>query len=129
MAQLTSFLQTADGDWDLTKGLRRVPDRATYVRQNLSVTFNFWLGEWHLNLLEGVDHPALVYGQKFDRPLLEALYRDIAIASPGVGLVDSVDLRYDNAARQLFADVVAETSDGDDISGPFIIGVQEGIET
>lgn len=129
MAQLTSFLMTADGDWDLTKGLRRVPDRATYVRQNLSVTFNFWVGEWFLDTREGVDHFALVYGQKFDRPLLEALYRDMAIATPGVGLVESVELRYDNQARALFVDFVGQTSDGDDISGPYIIGVQEGVET
>ncbi len=128
MAQLTDFLQDASGDWDLTLGLRRVPDRATYVRQNLSVTFNFWIGEWFLDTREGIDYFGLVYGSKFDRSLLEALMRDAAVATPGVGSVESLALRYDNTTRQLFVDLVGLTDEGDDISGPFLVGVSQGVE-
>lgn len=126
--QLTDFLQDANGDWDLSQGLRRVPDRATYVRQNLSVTFNFWLGTWFLNTLEGVDFFGVVFGHKFDRALLESLYRDAAVATTGVGSVESLALRFDNATRQIFVDVVAQTDEGEDISGPFIVGVAQGVE-
>jgi len=124
--QLTTFLQDATGDWDLSKGLRVVPDRPTYVRQNLSATFNFWAGEWFLDTREGIDYFRLVYGQKFDRALLESLFRDAAITTVGVGSVESVALRYDNPNRTLYVDLVAETDTGDDISGPFVIGVASG---
>lgn len=127
MAQLTDFLQDASGDWDLTRGLVRVPDRATYVRQNLRTALNFWLGEWFLDTREGIDFFGLVYGKKYDRRLLEALLRDAAIATPGVGFVESIALRYDNAARTLYADLVAVTSEGDDVSGPYVIGVSQGV--
>ena len=127
MAQLTDFLQDGNGDLDLSQGLRRVPDRVTYVRQNLQAAFNFWLGTWFLDTREGIDYFGLVWGKKYDRALIEALLRDAAIATPGVGFVDSVTLRYDNAARKLYADVVAMTSEGDDISGPYLVGVSQGV--
>jgi hypothetical protein len=124
--QLTSFLQNSSGDWDLTRGLRRVPDRATYVRQNLSVTFNFWFQEWFLDRREGIDYFRLVWGTKFDRRLLTALFHDAAVATTGVGSVDSLELRYDNVARVLYVDFAGTTDQGDDISGPFIVGVAQG---
>ncbi len=126
MAQLTSFQMTAAGDWAIP--FRRVADRATYVRQNLSVTLNFWLGEWFLDTREGIDYPGLVYGRKYDKRLLEALFTEAARATTGVGSVDSLELRYDNEARQLFVDLVAATDTGDDVSGPFLIGVAIGAE-
>lgn len=126
MAQLTSFLMTAGGDWALP--LRRVPDRATYARQNLSVTLNFWLGEWFLDTRQGIDYPGLVYGRKYDKRLLEALFTEAARATTAVGSVDSLELEYDNDARQLVVNLVAATDEGDDISGPFLIGVAVGAE-
>lgn len=129
MAQLTSFLQTADGDWDLSKGLRRVPDRATYVRQCLSATFNFWIGTWFLDTREGIDFFALVFGRKYDQRLLEDLFTDAARATTGVGEVESLELVYVNEDRMLFVDFVGKTDEGDDISGPFLIGLAEGTES
>jgi hypothetical protein len=118
---------TADGDWDLSLGLQVCPDRATYVRQNLSVTFNFWAGEWFLDTREGIDYFGLVYGRKYDRGLLTALFRDAALATTGVGSVDSLELRFDNVARQLYVDFAGTTDTGDDVSGPFIVGVAQGV--
>lgn len=126
MAQLTDFLQDSSGDWDLSQGLRRVPDRATYVRQNLSCTFNFWLGTWFLDTREGIDYFGLVYGQKYDRGLLTALFTDAARVTTGVGEVESLELRYENATRELFADFVGKTDTGADVSGPFLVGLSLG---
>jgi hypothetical protein len=127
--QLTDFLQDASGDWDLTRGLRRVPDRATYVRQNLSVALNFWLNEWFLDTRQGVDYFGLIWGTKFDKRLLEALFQEAAVACPGVGFVSSVVVRFDNRARKLYAALVAVTDTGDDVSGPYLVGVGTGQES
>lgn len=126
MAQLTSFLQDSSGDWALP--LRRVPDRATYVRQNLSVTFNFWAAEWYLDTRQGVQYFKLLYGRKYDRNLLNALFRDIAMATIGVGSVDSLALRYDNPTRTVWVDFSGTTDTGDDVSGPFLVGIAQGLE-
>ncbi len=125
MPQLTSFLQNADGDWDLTRGLRKCPDRATYVRQNLSVTLQFWEGEWFLDTREGIPYDRIVYGTKYDSRFLETLLREAALATRGVGSIEGITLRYDNPARKFYADLGAQTDTGDDVGGPFIVASAE----
>lgn len=127
MAQITDFLQTSDGDLDLSRGLRKCPDRATFVRQKIAKSVQFWQGENKRDLREGVPYDRIVFGQKFDRPLLTDLYFDMLANTTGVGVVRALTIGYDNARRELVVNVEAETDTGEDVSGPYIIARAEEI--
>lgn len=116
-----SFVQTADGDWDLSQGLRQTSDLATFVRQKLSQTLSFWLGEWFLDLRQGIPMQRDVIGQKPDLALVESLLRRTCLKTSGVGSVRSLTVAFDNRTRR--ASVVGEvaTSEGDITFGPFVV--------
>ena len=51
-----------------------------------------------------------------------------SVVTAGAQPIESLALRFDNETRQIFVDLVGQTSEGDDISGPFLVGVAQGVE-
>ena len=119
------FLQTASGDLDFSKGLRHTPDLKTYVLQKLSENFNFWQGEWFLDLRKGIPYFKFVIGHKFDRFLLQTLFRRTAVRTHGMGSVDALALAFDGPSRTLSVQIRGRTVTGEEIAPaePFIVEI------
>jgi hypothetical protein len=119
------FLQDANGDLDFSKGLQHTPDLPTYVRQKLSENFNFWQGEWFLDTRKGIPYFKHVIGQKFDRFLLQTLFRRAAVRTHGVGSVEALALAFDNEARELSVLARVRTVQGEEVPAPvpFIVEI------
>lgn len=96
----TDFLQDADGDLDFSSGLKRTPDLNTFVAQALSVNFNWWLGEWFLNLNAGLPFQRVI-GQRPDLNLFRSIFTKAALATRGVASVKSIGLAFDGRTRTL----------------------------
>jgi hypothetical protein len=107
------FLQTSDGDLDLSLGLRRCPDRVTFVTQKLRENFNFWEGEWFLDQRLGVPYFKHVIGQHFDAALMSDLFRSVALKTQGVGSVPRLAVAFDGPTRELTVSMAAATTQGE----------------
>lgn len=127
MALPVDFLQTPDGDLDVSKGLRHTPTDdglVIYTQQKLSETFAFFLGECFLNTRLGVPYFEHIYGHAFDRALCTTIYRRAAQKTPGVGSVLAVNVEFRSSDRTLLPSAVVQTVLGAEVTFvPFEIGV------
>src|SRR6185503_8634444 len=125
MPRPVDFLQDSDGDLDFSKGLQHTPDLVTYVLQKLGENFNFWQGEWFLDLRKGIPYFKYVIGQKFDRFLLQTLFRRAAARTHGVGSVEALTLAFNGPTRELVVQLRARTTEGEEIAPaePFIVEI------
>lgn len=129
MAASEDFLQTSEGDLDVSTGdLRATPDLKTFVAQGLSQNLNFWEGEWFLDLRLGIPFFRRIIGTKYEatRPLLTALLRKACALTAGVGSVDAVGMSYDSRARAVLAQPVVHTVTGELVEPPPFIIDSEG---
>ena len=87
------------GDLDLKNGSPYYIDGAAYIRQKLSVRFQFFLGEWFLNQLEGVPfyRDVFVYSPNID--VIASLFKRVILTCPGVLSLASYKMNFDSAAR------------------------------
>lgn len=104
------------GDVDLSKGLRFTADEKTYVAQRLSENLSFFLGEWFLDLREGIPYWDHIIGAKPDLGLIESLYRSAILGTPGVGAITALQIAFDRASRALSVRFTAALKDGTLIS-------------
>lgn len=89
-----------------------------YVRQKLSVRFKFFLGEWFLDLREGVPYYRDVFTWNPNLPVIRSLFRRIAIKTPGVLAVPRFATNFTPSDRTLRFDFQAVCSNGDIIVTP-----------
>jgi hypothetical protein len=107
-----SFLHDENGDIDMSQGLRFTPDLQTYVVQRLGENLGFFLGEWFLDLRQGVPYFQRIIGETPDLALLDTLYRRAILGTAGVGSITSLLLSYDNAKRLLSISFECVLTDG-----------------
>jgi hypothetical protein len=122
-----SFLHDENGDIDMSQGLRRTLDLQTYVVQRLGENLGFFLGEWFLDLRQGVPYFQRVFGEMPDLDLLDTLYRRTILATVGVASITTLLLTYDNARRLLSVSFECVLADGSiitqaDLAKLFVIG-------
>lgn len=82
-------------------------DGIQYIRQKLSARFRFFLGEWFLDLRQGVPYYRDVFVANPNLIAIRALYRRIVIRTPGVLALRRFAILYDPAARTLRCDFEA----------------------
>lgn len=117
----------ATGDIDMSQGtFRFTSDTQTYVAQRLEENLSFFLGEWFLDLRQGLPYFEKVIGQKPDFALLDTLFRRTALATPGVAVVQSLSSQFDRKTRKAGVFFNAVAKDGtlitqDDLKRPLII--------
>ena len=128
MAAIEDFLQDSSGDLDLSgPDLQVTPSLETFVAQGLSESFQFWQGEWYLDLREGFPYFQEVIGDKVDRDLLQGLLRSAALKTSGVASVEGIALTFGGASRTLTARVQVRATDGEVVDvGAFIVGRPTG---
>lgn len=114
-------------DLRLTDGQVSLVDGADAVVQHIKIRLQFFAGEWFLDLREGLPYfqEILVKGPNLGR--IRALFRATILETPGVLLVDRLDLDLDSSTRNLDVTFRATLEDGTAIDsadyGPFILEV------
>jgi len=101
--------------------------RVQYIRQKISARFKFFLGEWFLDLREGISYYRDVFVRNPNLPLIRSLFLRVLKTTPGVISVASFRLQYDPAARELSAEFEAVV-DGGELSvsagdADFVVGL------
>lgn len=99
---------------------------ADAVAQKIQSRWRFFLGEWFLDLREGMPYYRDVFKKNFDLAVIRGTFLKTARNTAGVASVRSLDLRVDNAARKLYVEnFVAITDEGEILSSrdraPFVV--------
>lgn len=87
-------------------------DGADYARQRAEVTFNFWLGEWFLDLREGMPYRRDVLIKDPNRDTVRSVIRRGWLTVPGIVAVKSVTWTPDFSARTATIETEAVYRDG-----------------
>ena len=111
------------GDLDILNGdlvvLGETPEtHLAYMRQKIAARFKFFLGEWFLNLNEGVPYYRDVFGKNPNLDLVRSLFLRLLRETPGVLDVASFSLSYDPRARTLGFDFQAVVTGGNIVVAP-----------
>lgn len=121
----TTLKQTAEGD--IAIPIRQTSTLEEFVVIACSQTLAFFQGEGLLDTREGVPYFRAVIGERFafegERLLLDTLFRQALTKTPGVGDVRRLDLRFDNATRDLFVDAEVVCTDGTVTPVAFILEI------
>ncbi len=72
-----------------------------FVKMKISQRLKFFLGEWFLNVLEGVPFYAVVLVKNPDLDLVRSLYRRVILSVQEVASVTNLTLYFDGDSRRL----------------------------
>lgn len=107
------------------KNLSLVTDRATAAAIKLADRFKMWLGEWFLDIRQGVPYIQTVFVKNPDISAVRQLFRQIILTTPPIVTCNDVQLVYNPQQRQLNYNFAAVTDTGAVITGgdgaPFIV--------
>lgn len=101
------------GDLALKKGSPYFIDGPEYTRQKLSARFKFFLGEWFLNLLEGVPYYRDVFVHNPDLDVIKSLFKRVILTCPGIIGLKSYSMTFDREKRRSAFSFKAICADGD----------------
>ncbi len=115
-------LDPATGDLALPP---RYVTGAEAFAQRLSIRFQFWLGEHFLDLRQGIPYLKQVFIKAPRLDLIERLYRNVVLTTPGAAAVERFRMTFDRPRRELTVeDLKARLVTGDTFvatSSPFIL--------
>lgn len=105
-------------------------ERLQWIRQKLSIRFQFFLGEWFLDLRQGIPYYRDVFVHRPNMDVIRSLFRRIILTTPGVVRLASFSQRFKPSERRLYSafEVVADTGDVitvEDTDKDFIVDVGE----
>lgn len=86
--------------------------RVLYIRQKIRVRFKFFLGEWFLDLRQGIPYYRDVLVKNPSLPLIRSLFLRVLRRTPGVLEVLRFQLTMDAVTRTLRFDFEARVTDG-----------------
>ena len=123
------------GDLDIVDGDLVLLDGIDWFRQALSCRFKFFLGEWFLDLREGIPYYRHVFVANPDLDVIRSIFRQVALSmtrasgAPVVRELPRFDVIYTPSTRSLEFDFQAVLDTGDVVNvmpgdAPFVITVQ-----
>ena len=117
---MSQFKQTEDGDLEITNNQFTLVSGTDELRQKLKQELRLFLGEWFLNLLEGVPYHQLVFQKGVPATVVNDIFRQKILSIKGVsGLNSFSGLDLDRATRQATLDFEVSSPDGNvDLSIP-----------
>ena len=86
--------------------------RVQYIRQKIAARFKFFLGEWFLDLRQGIPYFRDVLVKNPNLQVIRSLFLRVLRRTPGVLSVARFFLSYDPSTRQLRFDFQAVVTDG-----------------
>ena len=114
---IAAFLETEDRDLALFEGDLVLITDARVVGQRVENRFRFFLGEWFLDLREGIPYFTEVLIKGPDIRIIRQLFLRVVTTTPGMSDVGEFDMQYDPATRTLFYQWQGITDAGDPVSG------------
>ena len=110
---------------DIALPMRIETDRPTCAAIKLQDMFALGIGEWFMNVLEGVPYVGLILGVKNpDISRIRALFRSIILQAPGIVDVQEINVNWNPRTRRLIYDFAAVDDTGAIVKGgdsPFIV--------
>ncbi len=101
-----------EGDLALENGNFVLIDGSELVRQSILSRFRFFLGEWFLDVREGVPYFRDILVKSPDRDIVRSVFRQVLADTPGVLNILSFEILYDAQARTIrFSFEVQSTDD------------------
>lgn len=99
-----------EGDLALENGDFVWIEGSRLVRQNILARLRFFLGEWFLDIREGVPYFRDILVKSPDRSVVRSIFMQVVAGTPGVISVDRFELVFDAQARTIrFAFTVTST--------------------
>ncbi len=122
---MTAFLQTGEGDLDITRGRFSLVGGIEEKRQKIENRLGLALGEWFLDTREGAPWLQSILGSKNpDFQIIKRVLRSVIVSVPGIDDA-RINLEPLDANRQLTGTWVAIDSEGEEIEGgigrPFVV--------
>lgn len=87
-------------------------DNAERVAQQILITLRFWLGEWFLNVTEGVPYLEYILIKRPNLSHIQQILTEQIQSVEGVNAVTAMTLDFDQRARKLYVDYTATTDYG-----------------
>jgi len=102
-----------NGDLDLVtgdNGLKQIVvlTGAPFVRQKIATRLRFFLGEWFLNLREGIPYYRIVLVANPDMGLIRTLFSRVILSVQEVAVISKLVLSFDEHARTLAVEFDAQ---------------------
>ncbi len=89
-----------------------VIDNAERISQQIGITLRFWVGEWFLDVTEGVPYLEYVLVKNPNLAHIRQVLSEAIMKVPGVEHVNSMDLSFDQPNRKLYVAYEAATEAG-----------------
>lgn len=89
-----------------------------YIRRKLSARFQFFLGEWFLDRRQGIPYFRDVFVKNPDLDLIHQTFRRVILTTPGVLVINTFELTYNDSARRLSFSFHATVEGGDVVVRP-----------
>lgn len=93
-------------------------DGLDHARQNIASRFQFFLGEWFLNVNEGVPYYEHVLKKNPDKQLVRSIFRAVLKKSPEVISIDRFEVVFDESNRSVSFSFQCKTEAGTLIVAP-----------
>lgn len=114
---IAAFLETEDRDFALFEGNLILVRDARAIAQKVENRFRFFLGEWFLDLREGVPYFQQILVKGPSIKVVRQLFLKVITTTPGMSDVIDFDMQYDGTTRTLFYQWSGITDTGDPVSG------------
>lgn len=99
-------------DLHLSSGTPMTVDGDDAVVQHLWIKFNFFLGEWFLNRLEGIPYFEQVLIKGFSRDVIRDIFRQVCLGTPGVAEFQKFSLNFSAATRVADIEITVRLDSG-----------------
>ncbi len=97
------------------------------VAQELRIRLNFFLGEWFLDVTQGIPYFQTILGQKTPIGIVSQIFKKAISTCPGVANVDDFNVSFNGNSRLMTLNFSCVLTDGTILKSsdfqPFVIGV------
>lgn len=106
------LLLDADGDFAIQSGDLVLVAGAAAIVQAVRIRLQFFKGEWYLDLAAGLPYYQSIFVKNPNVGVLQGIFRDEILNTPGVSSVESLTLNLDRQTRKLTVQYTASTDVG-----------------
>jgi hypothetical protein len=109
------------GDLKLESGTTKVVDGPEYAEQRIAVTCDFFLGEFFLNVREGIPYFRDILIKNPNPDTVRSVFRRAIMQTPGIVAVNSLTWTVDAEQRKGFVDFEAIYKNGQKIARKLVL--------
>lgn len=111
------LLLTPDGDLAFVAGDLVLVRGTQAIAQEIGIRLKFFLGEWFLDILAGVDYLNQVHTKPPDLPRAANVLAQEIAKTPGVAKVETVSPRFFGAERRMEVEYTVTLESGETLTG------------